>query len=115
MKKNVGDKTGQNQRYYEKHREQILAKHREYYQNNKVAINARLKKNKQSKEGRARSILGAAVRSGFLIRPVNCQRCHGNERVIQAHHQDYDKPLDVVWLCSKCHGDTHTNKRKPKT
>lgn len=52
----------------------------------------------------------AAIVSGLLIRPKTCNRCgiepppcsDGRSR-IQAHHHDYSKPLDVEWICSKCH------------
>ena len=35
-----------------------------------------------------------------------CQRC-GQVDNVQAHHEDYSKPLDVVWLCPKHHGERH--------
>jgi ribosomal protein S27AE len=36
---------------------------------------------------------------------VPCIRC-GNEKSL-AHHEDYDKPLDVMWLCQPCHKQRH--------
>ena len=45
-----------------------------------------------------------AIRSGRMkMRP--CEVC-GNQRA-QAHHDDYSKPLDVVWLCFKHHRERH--------
>ena len=46
----------------------------------------------------------AAILSGELIRE-SCQIC-GNKKV-EAHHPDYSRPLDVIWLCSKCHHKWH--------
>ena len=45
-----------------------------------------------------------AVRSGLLERQP-CVRC-GAEKSL-AHHEDYDKPLDVMWLCQPCHKQRH--------
>ncbi len=45
-----------------------------------------------------------AIRSGKLIRQP-CIRC-GNEKSL-AHHEDYDFPLDVMWLCQPCHKKRH--------
>ena len=45
-----------------------------------------------------------ALRNG-LIEPAPCAVC-GSENSV-AHHEDYDKPLDVVWLCSACHKARH--------
>lgn len=34
-----------------------------------------------------------------------CESC-GAENA-QRHHDDYERPLDVRWLCSSCHGREH--------
>lgn len=45
-----------------------------------------------------------AVRTGKLQK-LPCWTC-GDEKV-EAHHYDYSKPLDVVWLCRKHHVELH--------
>lgn len=52
----------------------------------------------------ARYILNLAVRQHKITRPQVCEKCHERKR-ITAHHSDYSKPLDVVWLCYECHGN----------
>ena len=55
-------------------------------------------------QGRARAAVGRAVAAGTLEREP-CLFC-GAERV-EAHHHDYDAPLDVTWLCSVHHALAH--------
>jgi len=43
-----------------------------------------------------------AKKSGKLEPPIFCERC-GEPTQLQAHHSDYNKPLEVEWLCPKCH------------
>ena len=45
-----------------------------------------------------------AVRKGILVRQPCC-RC--GEAKTGAHHDDYDKPLEVMWLCQPCHKKRH--------
>jgi len=35
-----------------------------------------------------------------------CAIC-GSSKNIEAHHFNYEKPLEVVWLCKKHHKETH--------
>ncbi len=50
-----------------------------------------------------------ALTSGKLIRKP-CQEC-GNEKS-QGHHIDYEKPYNVIWLCTKHHTAWHTKHNK---
>ncbi len=54
----------------------------------------------------ARKLVWRAVAKGTLKKPASCQRCKKPSRV-EAHHEDYDKPLDVKWLCAECHTEVH--------
>lgn len=47
-------------------------------------------------------ITNNAIRSGALVRPEVCSVCKTKTKV-EAHHEDYTKPLEVVWVCKSCH------------
>jgi ribosomal protein S27AE len=51
-------------------------------------------------------IVGNAIRDKKLIPEQFCSVCKANEK-IEAHHDDYTKPLEVRWLCKKCHTNWH--------
>lgn len=46
-----------------------------------------------------------ALRTGKLIKKP-CKICK-NEKV-DGHHPNYNKPLEVIWLCRKHHKEEHT-------
>jgi len=48
-----------------------------------------------------------AVAKGKLTVPERCEKCN-KKRFLEAHHEDYTKPLEVQWLCQSCHRKTHT-------
>ena len=67
------------------------------------------------KKRQARLLVTRAIHKGCLIRSDSCQKCNETGRT-SAHHIDYGKPLSVLWLCSKCHGEAHRsdNELNPK-
>ncbi len=68
----------------------------------------------------AQNILEQAIENGTVKRQTVCQVCgdsgtFANGRTkIQAHHADYNKPLDVMWLCQKCHHEWHKSNKAIK-
>lgn len=51
----------------------------------------------------AHTALNNAIRDGKIKKLDTCEIC-GNTFHIHAHHTNYSRPLDVVWLCARCHG-----------
>jgi hypothetical protein len=71
-------------------------------------------------DAKANDICERAIEKGILIRPPLCEDCGGHGKKfkdgrapIQAHHCDYNKPLEVLWLCQECHHKWH-KKNTPK-
>ena len=59
------------------------------------------------KKYRAHQIVNNSIRAGKLIKPKECSSC-GSDYHIHAHHDDYNKPLLVRWLCASCHNSWHS-------
>jgi hypothetical protein len=55
------------------------------------------------KEINARNLINLHIRRGKLMKPNHCSNCLGISKKIEAHHEDYNKPLEIIWVCSKCH------------
>ena len=58
---------------------------------------------------KAQSAATNAVRDGKLERKTSCEHCGVFDKPLQKHHWSYleEHWLDVVWLCTKCHGAEH--------
>lgn len=67
----------------------------------------------ERKPDRARSRIHYLVKTGKLIPSPICEQC-GKVKQTRAHHDDYDKPLEVRWLCGTCHGLLECPAHKPK-
>jgi len=58
---------------------------------------------------KAQNDLNHAIRAGKLERLL-CEIC-GTSNNVHGHHDDYDKPFDVRWLCRKHHVEHHKKTR----
>jgi hypothetical protein len=135
------NKEGWNKPLTPEKREQVLIGRRQHYDENKETILAR---NKEYRDGkghavcreisrrsakkyikdyperqRANKAVQYAIKTGKLTREP-CSECgvSGKSKkgraIVHAHHEDYSKPLDVIWLCLKCHDDHHKKTVKLK-
>lgn len=92
--------------YREANRETVLAKDREYTRTR------RPKGNRDPAKDKARMAVFVAIQKGELT-PQPCEKCgdnpvaHDGRRAVHAHHDDYNNPLEVRWLCYPCHGREH--------
>lgn len=91
---------------YWRTREKRLARAKMYHQTERGKQALKDTKSRYPEKVYAREQLAYAVSSGAITRPRVCTACN-LERSIQAHHTDYSKPLEVMWLCTPCHAEQH--------
>ena len=84
----------QKREYRKKNPEKMREKSRNYY------------RKADPKKIKARRILGCKVRYKKIIKPELCEGCM-QKTELHGHHFDYDKPLEVKWLCLSCHVKEH--------
>ena len=56
---------------------------------------------------KARTAVSNALRDG-LLEKFPCVTC--GETKSEGHHEDYTRPLEVVWMCRSCHCAYHAEK-----
>lgn len=66
--------------------------------------NAKAYRKKYPERYRANSMVAFALKQGALSKQP-CMHCGSTE--VEAHHPDYSRPLDVVWLCPPAHKEIH--------
>jgi len=109
-------------RYQQKRREDSAynKKHSEYYKK-WYARNGRKRKEDYGevvknwiihhpKEVNASRILRKAIEKGKIIKPLFCSSCDKKTKLV-GHHEEYDKPLEVIWLCQSCHKIVHAKNK----
>ncbi len=57
---------------------------------------------------RSWSVLNYYKRHNVARAPEVCDICGAKKKVIMSHHIDYLLPLDVLWICSRCHVLIHS-------
>ena len=128
-KDNIEAKRESDRQYRESNKAKIAKLKRELYHKDievsRAAVRASYQKNRanriayiqnyeklaqQTPEGRlkkrARTAVNHAIRSGVLSRPVDCEKCRQTCKP-DAHHDNYNLPLLVRWLCRPCHKKIH--------
>ena len=113
------DRKSYHHKWYLAHREESIRKAIEYQRTHKGRVNklAQLRRKKNSlpmrkKEKRwrdkniqakkAHSKLRLAFERGETTKPSKCSVCNKKKKV-EGHHDDYNKPLEVKWVCAACH------------
>lgn len=118
--------TRRNNESIEEYKERNRKARMEYYYRNKDSEKNRMKEYSSSPNGKrshfisvykfriknpekykAHSIVRKSIRLGILNK-LPCFIC-GNINS-HAHHEDYNNPLDVMWLCPQHHKDIHVGK-----
>lgn len=83
--------------YREINRETIRKKDREHYRKNRDRIIKSRKDNYDPVKSRAR----------WLARKIRAKKCIFCDQLGDRHHEDYEHPLDIVFLCKAHHKQVH--------
>lgn len=97
-----------------KHKDKITEYAKKYYEEHKSDPKFILNRNSRTlkhyyanpTKAKARVAVTHAIRGGRLSKPILCEYCNQEKR-LEGHHDDYNKPLEVKWLCKNCHETYH--------
>lgn len=73
----------------------------------------KLYREKHKQKLKAHSAVNYALRIGAISRWPVCAIPECSCETVQAHHPDYSRPLEVVWLCDYHHKQAHSLVTKP--
>jgi len=62
-------------------------------------------RSKYPQKSRASDIVNKRIKRGISLHRQPCSIC-GKPKA-EAHHYDYDKPLEITWLCKQHHEEVH--------
>ena len=80
---------------------------RSYRENPQSHYKARREWDKRNREKYlAHRALAYLVKHNKITKPDACEKC-GTKGRVEGHHADYNKPLDVEFLCRACHMKQH--------
>jgi hypothetical protein len=94
-------------RYFERECPRCLET-KEMHQSSQICASCRIddeRNIRRSAKGKAWTKATKAIRSGKLMR-LPCEVCGAAK--VDAHHDDYARPLDIRWLCRSHHKDHHS-------
>ena len=101
-------------RYREKNADRIATVRKEWAKQNKEKIDEhRLAWEKNNRQKHlAHKAISWLVSQGKIIKPTECSYCFV-KCLPEAHHPDYTKRKEVIFLCHNCHRKIHEREVKP--
>lgn len=97
------------------HREKNIDHYRAYDRqrgNRLPAGHCREFREKYPRKYKAQTMIGNAIRGGKMKR-MPCEEC-GETKSVHGHHDDYQYPLSVRWLCAAHHRQWHVKNGEAK-
>jgi len=112
--------------YYQAHREEVLARTKEYYHmhgthrdgEKRKSYNREYQQKHREELTRGKRDWRREHPEKALARAINraislgeeCKLC-GSKENLERHHPDYQKPFEVMTVCRSCHRMIHTSKK----
>lgn len=97
--------------YAEHNRDKVKEYQKEYRKKNREKLNkysSEMRSKRKQKYGEAHHFVSHAL-ANSKIEKKPCDVCGAEDA--EAHHDDYNKPLEVRWLCRACHAEWHKNNK----
>ena len=99
--KNSEKEKERGRRYRENHKEEAYLRGKRWREENPEKYK---EKDKRYYKKNTEKIKARIATRNLIKQP--CEVCNSTKN-IHAHHEDYAKPLDVIWLCRTHHDDLH--------